>query len=119
MRNRGAPQDYDEDDQLHPSHKGLKQVFYQQLQKDYNISDEVMNFMDENEDVYDALKHYKYNIQDAVDNWDQDYMMLLFGGRQAEIDAVHEKLKGWLSKRASNSTNGKTGLLNPYIVRLD
>lgn len=117
----GAPQDFPEDDPWHPGHRIGVQSFMKQQQEKYNISDEVMDFMYKNEDVYDVLLHYKFNIQDAVDNWDQDYdyMMLLFGGSQEKVDAVHNKLKEWLSKRASNSTNGTNSLLNPYIVRLD
>ena len=122
VRKWGAPQDYDENDEMWSDEEDDQKRYREFIQKKYNISDEVMKFMVENRDVEEALQaRHQYKIEDVLHNWDQDYMIQVFGGKEAEaeVDAVHEKLKKWLSKRASNSTNGKTGLLNPYIVSLD
>ena len=107
-----------ESDDGHSDHETSEEIFREQLQKQFNIPDKVMDFMDRNQDVAQALQGLaKYDIESVVENWDEKYMSLVMDDKQ-KADLVLEKLKKWLHSEGVDRLQ-VTSTINPYFVSLD
>ena len=107
-----------ESDDGHSDHETSEEIFREKLQKQFNIPDKVMNFMDRNKDVAQALQGLaKYDIESVVENWDEEFMSLVMGNKK-RADFVLEKLKKWLHSEGVYRLQ-VTSTINPYFVSLD